>query len=85
MELSIPAAQSTRLFRQIEADKAAELKKNTRPARWTSLKLKEKGKQSIGLQAGERAGRQFPRANLPDQQFSWDWAKHLRFRRSSAI
>ncbi len=40
-------------FERIEADKAAEIKRNTKDGTVDiTLKLKEKGKQSIGLQGG---------------------------------
>ncbi len=52
-ELSILRLNQLDYFDKIEADKAAELKKNTKDGTVDiSLKLKEKGKQSIGLQGG---------------------------------
>jgi outer membrane protein insertion porin family len=52
-ELSILRLNQLDYFDRIEADKAAELKKNTKEGTVDiTLKLKEKGKQSIGLQGG---------------------------------
>lgn len=52
-ELSILRLNQLDYFDKIEADKAAELKKNTKDGTVDiTLKLKEKGKQSIGLQGG---------------------------------
>jgi outer membrane protein insertion porin family len=52
-ELSILRLNQLDYFDRIEADKAAELKKNTKDGTVDiTLKLKEKGKQSIGLQGG---------------------------------
>ena len=52
-ELSILRLNQLDYFDKIEADKAAELKKNTKEGTVDiTLKLKEKGKQSIGLQGG---------------------------------
>jgi outer membrane protein insertion porin family len=52
-ELSILRLNQLDYFDRIEADKAAELKKNIKEGTVDiSLKLKEKGKQSIGLQGG---------------------------------
>jgi outer membrane protein insertion porin family len=52
-ELSILRLNQLDYFDKIEADKAAELKKNSKDGTVDiTLKLKEKGKQSIGLQGG---------------------------------
>ena len=52
-ELSILRLNQLDYFDSIEADKAAELKRNTKEGTVDiNLKLKEKGKQSIGLQGG---------------------------------
>jgi outer membrane protein insertion porin family len=52
-ELSILRLNQLDYFDKIEADKAAEIKRNTKEGTVDiSLKLKEKGKQSIGLQGG---------------------------------
>jgi outer membrane protein insertion porin family len=52
-ELSILRLNQLDYFDRIEADKAAELKKNTKDGTVDiTLKLREKGKQSIGLQGG---------------------------------
>jgi outer membrane protein insertion porin family len=52
-ELSILRLNQLDYFDRIEADKAAELKRNTKEGTVDiNLKLKEKGKQSIGLQGG---------------------------------
>jgi outer membrane protein insertion porin family len=52
-ELSILRLNQLDYFDKIEADKAAEIKRNTKDGTVDiSLKLKEKGKQSIGLQGG---------------------------------
>jgi outer membrane protein insertion porin family len=52
-ELSILRLNQLDYFDKIEADKAAELKKNPKEGTVDiTLKLKEKGKQSIGLQGG---------------------------------
>jgi outer membrane protein insertion porin family len=52
-ELSILRLNQLDYFDKIEADKAAELKRNTKEGTVDiNLKLKEKGKQSIGLQGG---------------------------------
>ena len=52
-ELSILRLNQLNYFDKIEADKAAELKRNTKDGTVDiNLKLKEKGKQSIGLQGG---------------------------------
>ena len=52
-ELSILRLNQLDYFDKIEADKAAELKKNTKEGTVDiTLKLREKGKQSIGLQGG---------------------------------
>jgi outer membrane protein insertion porin family len=52
-ELSILRLNQLDYFERIEADKAAEIKRNTKEGTVDlNLKLKEKGKQSIGLQGG---------------------------------
>ena len=52
-ELSILRLNQLDYFDKIEADKAAELRRNTKEGTVDiTLKLKEKGKQSIGLQGG---------------------------------
>ncbi|HXY25172.1 MAG TPA: outer membrane protein assembly factor BamA [Candidatus Acidoferrum sp.] len=52
-ELSILRLNQLDYFDKIEADKAAEIKRNNKDGTVDiSLKLKEKGKQSIGLQGG---------------------------------
>ncbi|HKW33584.1 MAG TPA: outer membrane protein assembly factor BamA [Candidatus Acidoferrum sp.] len=52
-ELSILRLNQLDYFDKIEADKAAEIKRNTKAGTVDiTLKLKEKGKQSIGLQGG---------------------------------
>ncbi len=52
-ELSILRLNQLDYFDRIEADKAAEIKRNTKEGTVDiNLKLKEKGKQSIGLQGG---------------------------------
>ena len=52
-EMSILRLNQLDYFDRIEADKAAELKRNTKEGTVDiNLKLKEKGKQSIGLQGG---------------------------------
>src|SRR6202047_339132 len=52
-ELSILRLNQLDYFDRIEADKAAELKRNTKEGTVDiNLKLREKGKQSIGLQGG---------------------------------
>jgi outer membrane protein insertion porin family len=52
-ELSILRLNQLDYFDRIEADKAAELKRNTKEGTVDiALKVKEKGKQSIGLQGG---------------------------------
>jgi outer membrane protein insertion porin family len=52
-ELSILRLNQLDYFDRIEADKAAEIKRNTKDGTVDiTLKLKEKGKQSIGLQGG---------------------------------
>jgi outer membrane protein insertion porin family len=52
-ELSILRLNQLDYFDKIEADKAAELKRNSKEGTVDiNLKLKEKGKQSIGLQGG---------------------------------
>src|SRR3984957_9164410 len=52
-ELSILRLNQPDYFDRIEADKAAELKRNTKEGTVDiNLKVKEKGKQSIGLQGG---------------------------------
>src|SRR5438876_448753 len=52
-ELSILRLNQLDYFDKIEADKAAEIKRNTKAGKVDiTLKLKEKGKQSIGLQGG---------------------------------
>jgi outer membrane protein insertion porin family len=52
-ELSILRLNQLDYFDKIEADKAAELRRNTKEGTVDiNLKLKEKGKQSIGLQGG---------------------------------
>ena len=52
-ELSILRLNQLDYFDKIEADKAAEIKRNTKEGTVDiALKLKEKGKQSIGLQGG---------------------------------
>ena len=52
-ELSILRLNQLDYFDKIEADKAAEIKRNTKDGTVDiTLKLKEKGKQSIGLQGG---------------------------------
>jgi len=52
-ELSILRLNQLDYFDKIEADKAAEIKRNSKAGTVDiSLKLKEKGKQSIGLQGG---------------------------------
>ena len=52
-EISILRLNQLNYFDKIEADKAAEIKRNTKEGTVDiSLKLKEKGKQSIGLQGG---------------------------------
>ena len=52
-ELSILRLNQLDYFDKIEADKAAEIKRNTKEGTVDiNLKLKEKGKQSIGLQGG---------------------------------
>jgi outer membrane protein insertion porin family len=52
-ELSILRLNQLDYFDKIEADKAAEIKRNTKDGTVDiSLKLREKGKQSIGLQGG---------------------------------
>ena len=52
-EISILRLNQLDYFDKIEADKAAELKRNTKEGTVDiNLKLKEKGKQSIGLQGG---------------------------------
>jgi outer membrane protein insertion porin family len=52
-ELSVLRLNQLDYFDKIEADKAAELKRNTKEGTVDiNLKLKEKGKQSIGLQGG---------------------------------
>src|SRR5258708_5338878 len=51
-ELSILRLNQLDYFDRIEADKAAEIKRNTKEGTVDiNLKLKEKGKQSIGLPA----------------------------------
>ena len=52
-ELSVLRLNQLDYFDKIEADKAAEIKRNTKEGTVDiNLKLKEKGKQSIGLQGG---------------------------------
>jgi outer membrane protein insertion porin family len=52
-EISILRLNQLDYFERIEADKAAEIKRNTKEGTVDiTLKLKEKGKQSIGLQGG---------------------------------
>jgi outer membrane protein insertion porin family len=52
-EISILRLNQLNYFERIEADKAAEIKRNTKDGTVDLLlKLKEKGKQSIGLQGG---------------------------------
>jgi len=52
-ELSVLRLNQLDYFDKIEADKAAEIKRNTKEGTVDiTLKLKEKGKQSIGLQGG---------------------------------
>jgi outer membrane protein insertion porin family len=52
-EISILRLNQLNYFERIEADKAAEIKRNTKDGTVDlTLKLKEKGKQSIGLQGG---------------------------------
>jgi outer membrane protein insertion porin family len=52
-EISILRLNQLNYFDKIEADKAAEIKRNTKEGTVDiTLKLKEKGKQSIGLQGG---------------------------------
>src|ERR1700738_1354524 len=52
-EVSILRLNQLDYFDRIEADKAAEIKRNTKEGTVDiTLKLKEKGKQSIGLQGG---------------------------------
>jgi outer membrane protein insertion porin family len=52
-EMSILRLNQLDYFDKIEADKAAEIKRNTKDGTVDiNLKLKEKGKQSIGLQGG---------------------------------
>ena len=52
-ELSILRLNQLDYFDRLEADKAAEIKRNTKDGTVDiTLKLKEKGKQSIGLQGG---------------------------------
>src|SRR5258708_3677893 len=52
-EVSILRLNQLDYFERIEADKAAEIKRNTKEGTVDiNLKLKEKGKQSIGLQGG---------------------------------
>ena len=52
-EISILRLNQLNYFERIEADKAAEIKRNTRDGTVDLLlKVKEKGKQSIGLQGG---------------------------------
>jgi outer membrane protein insertion porin family len=52
-EISILRLNQLDYFDKIEADKAAEIKRNTKEGNVDiTLKLKEKGKQSIGLQGG---------------------------------
>jgi outer membrane protein insertion porin family len=52
-ELSILRLNQLDYFERIEADKAVEIKRNTKEGTVDlNLKLKEKGKQSIGLQGG---------------------------------
>src|SRR5437016_6799252 len=52
-ELSILRLNQLDYFDKIEADKAAEIKRNNKAGTVDiTLKLKEKGKQSIGLQGG---------------------------------
>src|SRR5215831_2020580 len=52
-EMSILRLNQLDYFDKIEADKAAEIKRNTKAGTVDiTLKLKEKGKQSIGLQGG---------------------------------
>jgi outer membrane protein insertion porin family len=52
-ELSVLRLNQLDYFDRIEADKAAEIKRNTKEGTVDiNLKLKEKGKQSIGLQGG---------------------------------
>jgi outer membrane protein insertion porin family len=52
-ELSLLRLNQLDYFDKIEADKAAEIKRNTKDGTVDiNLKLKEKGKQSIGLQGG---------------------------------
>src|SRR5207245_11190438 len=52
-ELSILRLNQLDYFDKIEADKAAEIKRNNKDGTVDiNLKLKEKGKQSIGLQGG---------------------------------
>ena len=53
-ELSILRLNQLDYFDKIEADKAAEIKRNNKAGTVDiTLKLKEKGKQSIGLQRSE--------------------------------
>src|SRR5260370_19123524 len=52
-ELSILRLNQLDYFDKIEADKAAEIKRNSKEGTVDiNLKLKEKGKQSIGFQGG---------------------------------
>jgi outer membrane protein insertion porin family len=52
-EISILRLNQLNYFERIEADKAADIKRNTKDGTVDlTLKLKEKGKQSIGLQGG---------------------------------
>src|SRR5437016_13987160 len=52
-EMSILRLNQLDYFDKIEADKAAEIKRNNKAGTVDiTLKLKEKGKQSIGLQGG---------------------------------
>jgi outer membrane protein insertion porin family len=52
-EISVLRLNQLNYFERIEADKAAEIKRNTKDGTVDlTLKLKEKGKQSIGLQGG---------------------------------
>jgi len=83
-ELSILRLNQLDYFDKIEADKAAELKKNTKDGTVDiTLSSKGEGQAVHRVQGGvELAGRQFPRLTYQTNNF-WDWAKHLRFRRSS--
>jgi outer membrane protein insertion porin family len=70
-ELSILRLNQLDYFDKLEADKAAEIKRNTKDSTVDLLlKLKEKGKQSIGLQGGVSGlFRRIYRLDVPDQQF----------------